>query len=72
MEDDKIFAYLNVLILIFLLLLIIAFGGYAQDLRFENIMIENRNSELVKENTKLTIELYNLENGGFERNDWQL
>ena len=72
MEDDRIFAYLNVLILIFLLLLIIAFGWYAQDLRFENIMIENQNSELVKENTKLTIELYNLKNGGFERNDWQL
>ena len=69
MENDRIFAYLNVLILIFLLLLIIAFGGYAQDLRFENIMIENKNSELVKENTKLTIKLYNLENGGFEHSD---
>lgn len=69
MEDDKIFAYLNVLIFIFLLLLIIAFGGYAQELRFENIMIENQNSELVRENTKLTIKLYNLENGGFKLND---
>lgn len=69
MEDDKIFVYLNVSIIIFLLLLIIAFSGYAQDLRFKNIMIENQNSELVRENTKLTIKLYNLENGGFERSD---
>ena len=70
MEDDKIFVYLNVLIITFLLLLIIAFSGYAHDLRFENIMIENQNSELVRENTKLTIKLYNLENGGFEHSDW--
>lgn len=69
MEDDKIFVYLNVLILIFLLLLIIAFSGYAHDLRFENIMIKNQNIELVRENTKLTIKLYNLENGGFNLND---
>lgn len=69
LEDDKIFVYLNVLIIIFLLLLTIAFSGYAQELRFENIMIKNQNSELIRENTKLTIKLYNLENGGFERSD---